>query len=178
MFADGSRAAAEAAMRKALSSSAAWRMERTLPGSARTLVSSGTVDCRTGDSGIEWRTEKPFPSLVAMRKDSMVFEDEDGRREKTADEMPRYSDIRKATDAFADGRLEAFDDVFDVETSSTENGGWRAVFRPRISAMRSLVESAEIEGHELPERVTIRSSNGATSTIRFMSTKEASPHSN
>ena len=95
-------------MRKALSSSATWRMERTLPGSERKLVSSGTVNCRAGGSGIEWRTEKPFPSLVAMRKDMMVFEDEDGRREKAADDMPRYSDIRKATDAFAAGRLEAF----------------------------------------------------------------------
>lgn len=154
-------------MRRALTSSAEWRMERTLPGCARPLVSSGTVDCRVGGSGIEWRTVAPFRSLVAMRRDSMVFEDEDGRREKTAEEMPRYGDICKAADAFAAGRLDAFDEVFDVETTSTTNGGWRAVFRPRISAMRQLVESAVIEGGELPETVTIKSGNGAVSRIVF-----------
>lgn len=158
-------------MRRALSSSATWRMERTLPGSGRTLVSTGTVHCRVGDSGIEWRTEKPFSSLVEMRSDSMVFEDEDGRREKTADEMPRYSDIRRATDAFASGRFDSFDEVFDVEISSTTNGGWRAVFSPRVPAMRQLVESAEIEGCELPETVTIKSGNGAVSRINFKGKK-------
>jgi len=142
-------------------------MERTLPGSERVFVSSGVVDCRVGGSGIEWRTLKPFAALVAMRKDSMVFEDEDGRREKPSGEMSRYDDIRKATDAFAAGRLDAFGDVFDVEIASAPEGRWRAVFKPRVSAMRELVESAEITGGELPESVTIRSGNGATSRISF-----------
>jgi len=155
-------------MRKALASSACWKMERRLPGTDRVFVSSGTVDCSVGGDGIEWRTLEPFRSLVAMKKDSMVFEDEDGRREKASGDMPRYSDIRKATDAFASGSLDAFGDVFDMEVCPTDRGGWRAVFRPRIPAMRSLVESAEIEGGELPETVTIRSGSGAVSKIRFV----------
>ena len=38
---------------------------------------------------------------------------------------------------------------------------------PRIPAMRQIVESAEIEGGELPETVTIKSGNGAVSRIVF-----------
>ena len=145
-------------------------MERTLPGSDRTFVSFGTVDCRAGDSGIEWRTVKPFPSLVAMRKDGMVFEDEDGRREKAAGDMPHYDEIRKATDAFSSGSAGAADDVFETEASMLPDGRWRVVFKPRVAAMRVLVESAEMRGGELPEEVTI-SSGGATSRIFFKAEK-------
>lgn len=157
-------------MRRALVSSASWRMERKLPGSDRVLVSSGTVECRAGGSGIEWRTVKPFPSLVAMRKDKMVFEDEDGRREKEASDMPHYGDIRKATDAFASGSMDAVDDIFETEASMLPGGKWRVVFKPRIMAMRTLVESVEMCGGELPETATIRS-GGATSTIFFKAEK-------
>lgn len=154
-------------MRKALSSSAAWKMERRIPGTDRVFVSSGTVDCRVGGDGIEWRTLEPFRSLVAMRKGSMVFEDEDGRREKPSDDMPRYSDIRKATDAFVNGETAAFDDVFEVLVEPLEGGRWRAVFIPRNAMLRSLVERMELEGSKLPETAILKSGNGISSRITF-----------
>lgn len=154
-------------MRRALSSSADWMMERRLPKSEKALVSSGTVECRLGESGIEWRTLKPFRSLVAMRGGSMVFEDEDGRRERPASDMPRYGDIRKATDAFAAGKTDAFYEVFDAEAEFVAGGGWKVVIRPRPAALRELVESVEISGAELPTSATLRSANGTVSRISF-----------
>lgn len=156
-------------MRKALSSSAAWKMERRLPGSSKTLVSSGVVDCRLGETGIEWRTLAPFRSLVAMRGASMVFEDEDGRRERPAADMPRYADIRKATDDFAAGNADAILEVFDVDAGSVPGGGWKVVLKPRLAAIRQLVESVELSGAELPLVATLRSANGTVSRISFSS---------
>jgi len=164
---DGIRDIAEKAMRKALSSSAAWKMERTLPGTEKVFVSSGTVSCHVGAEGIEWRTLEPFSALVAMKKDAMVFEDEDGRREKSASDMPRYSDIRKATDAFAKGEKTAFDDVFEVKVEALGEGRWKAVFVPRNSMLRGLVESLSVEGKDLPEKAELKSGNGAVSRIAF-----------
>ena len=154
-------------MRKALSSSAAWKMERTLPGAKNVLASSGTVACHVGEEGIEWRTIEPFGALVAMKKDAMVFEDEDGRREKPAADMPRYSDIRKATDAFAKGEKTAFDDVFEVKVESLGEGRWKAVFVPRNSMLRGLVEKLSVEGAELLEKAELKSGNGTVSRITF-----------
>lgn len=165
------REAAAAAFRKALVSSASWRMERTLPGSDRTFVSSGTVDCRVGGSGIEWRTMEPFRSLVAMRKDSIVFEDEDGRREKTAAETPCYADIRKVADAFASGDTDAIEAMFDEESAMLPGGRWRIVLKPRVPAMRTLVKSVEMTGRELPDTVVMMGGNGSASSISFKAAK-------
>ena len=148
-------------------------MERRLPGSDRVFVSSGTVTCRLPDVGIEWRTLTPFRALVAMRSGCMVFEDEDGRRERAAADMPRYDDLRRAVDEFAAGRADAFDGVFDVDVAPLPGGRWRAEFKPRVAAMRTILESAEVSGGELPEAVTIKSGNGTTSRIVFKAGKTA-----
>lgn len=97
----------------------------------------------------------------------MVFEDEDGRREKPSGEMPHYADIRKATDAFANGGTAAFDDVFDVSFEALGEGRWRAVFLPRNAMLRGLVERLTLEGSDLPESAVIESGNGASSRIEF-----------
>ena len=97
-----------AALRRALSSSAEWTMERSFAGSVRPLVSSGTVDC-FAKSGIVWRVSRPFVSSVSMTADSMVFEDEDGLRVKSLREMSHYEAIRERTDAFSGGDAKAFD---------------------------------------------------------------------
>ncbi len=155
-------------MRRALSSSATWRMERTVPGTDRVFKSSGDVACDLGGGGgIVWRTLAPFASTVSMRKDAMVFEDEDGRREKPAGDMPHYEDIRKATDAFAAGDDGAFARVFDTSASALPGGRWKIVMKPRGSAAGKLVEYAAIEGAGLPETVVIRAANGGESRISF-----------
>ena len=157
---------AVSAMQRALDSDAEWTMERRLKGSARTLVSSGTVECRR-NRGIVWRVREPFESSVEMTTNAMIFADEDGRRVKPLAELPHYEDFRLATEAFAAGNANAFDDALAMEEESFADGGWRVRFTPRISAMRQLVKSVEVTGAALPTNVVLDCGDGGVSVIRF-----------
>lgn len=158
--------AAVTSLQKALDASADWTMERRLPGSSRVLVSSGEVDCRAGE-GITWQVLKPFVSSVAMTTNAMIFTDEDGRRVKSLDELPRYEEIRRATDAFASGATNAFDDVFDIREEALPDGGWRLVFTPEVAAMRRLFTAIELTGAALPTNAVLTTGDGGTTVIRF-----------
>lgn len=153
-------------LQKALDSCADWTMERTLAGSGRTLVSAGDVRCKAGES-IVWTVKSPFESSVAMTTNAMVFVDEDGRREKSLDDLPHYEDIRRATDAFAAGNTNAFDGVFEIRETELPSGGWRLELRPEVSAMRRLFTSIEVTGAALPTNAVLHNGDGGTSVIRF-----------
>ena len=144
------------ALQKALGSSATWTMERKFPESVRTLVSTGTVDCVVG-TGIQWRVLHPFPSSVEMTVDSMVFEDEDGRRVKKLADMPYYSAIREKADDFARGdvlvcpglrRLGADDEAKAVGAASAFHV-CRAVRRPGFYKRRASCRRRRGFGHPL-----------------------------
>lgn len=154
------------AMQRSLNADAEWTMERTLPGSSRTLVSRGTVTCRAGE-GILWRVTEPFESSVEMTTNAMIFVDEDGRRVKNLDELPHYADIRAATDAFAAGKTDAFDGVFEFTETVLDDGGWKLTLKPGISAMRRLVASLELTGAALPTNAVLTAGDGGRSVIRF-----------
>ena len=162
--------ACAAALRRALGSSASWTMERRLEGSVRPLVSSGTVEC-FANSGIVWRVERPFPSSVEMTAGSMVFEDEDGRREKTLGDMPHYEAIRERTDAFAGGDAKAFEGLFELEARSAADGeGWILAMTPEIAAMRRMFACVELSGGQTLTNVVLKTGDGGVSTIRFRET--------
>ena len=155
------------ALQKALGSSATWTMERKFPESVRTLVSTGTVDCVVG-TGIQWRVLHPFPSSVEMTVDSMVFEDEDGRRVKKLADMPYYSAIREKADAFARGDTSAFDELFEMSSSAPDCGGWVLTMKPKQSALRRLFTSVELSGDRAFTNAVLRAGDGGVSVIRFM----------
>jgi len=154
------------ALQTALNSDATWAMERTLPGAARVLRSSGEVSCKIG-RGIVWKVKEPFESSVEMTTNAMVFVDEDGRRVKSLGELPHYADIRRATDAFAAGDAKAFDGVFSMSEQELPDGGWKLVLKPDVSAMERLFASVEVSGARLPTNVVMRTADGGLSTIRF-----------
>ena len=156
----------ESAFREALSASAEWKMERTLPGASRVLRCEGSVVCTPG-TGIVWRTERPFEASVTMGVDRMIFEDEDGRREKKLSELPHYEDLRRATDAFAAGGTDAFDGVFAVARAELPGGGWRVTLTPGVSQLGRLVKTVEITGAALPTNVVFLAGDGSVSRISF-----------
>lgn len=159
-------AACTDALRRALGSSAAWRMERRLPGSVRTLVSTGVVTCTVGE-GIVWKTLHPFFSSVSMTTNAMVFADEDGERVKPLDDLPQYGEIRRRTDAFARGDTGAFDGLFALEGKSAPSGGWTLVFTPEVRAMRRLFSSIVLSGDATVTSAVLTTEDGGASTIRF-----------
>lgn len=160
------RTRCESALRRALDADASWKMERKLEGSNRTLVSTGLVSC-AAQKGIIWDMRFPFAEKIAMTTDRMVFTDEDGRREKTLSELPHYSRMREACDAFLAGDSDAFKAIVDIEISAGEHGGWKAVFKPSNRNMRRIMEEVEMTGDETVERIVMRTKGGGITKIEF-----------
>ena len=154
------------ALRRALASCAAWTMERRLPGSVRTLVSTGTVECTAGE-GIVWKTLHPFPFSVSMTPDSMIFTDGDTKRVKPLSDLPHYADIKRRTDAFARGDADAFDGIFELEVKRSLGGAWHLELKPEVRAMRRLFSSIVLTGDETLTTAVFTTEDGGFSTIRF-----------
>lgn len=157
---------ASAAFRRALDADAAWTLARRFAGSERTLVSTGLVSCAVG-RGIVWDVRHPFPASVTMTTNAMIFVDEEGRREKSLDDLPHYAEIRAMTDAFVGGNEKAFDGVFDLAAEARNGGGWVMTLTPEIRAMRRLFTSIELSGAETITNVVLRTEDGGSSSIRF-----------
>lgn len=155
-----------AALQQAFDASADWKMDRRLAGSKRIFTTSGTVSCKAGE-GIVWTVLRPFESTITMGKEEMSFEDEDGKRVKPLSELPHYAALREATDKFVAGDSHAFDEVFEIEEKSFEDGGWRLKLTPRVRAMKRLIEAVEVSGASLPTNVVMKAGDGSTSVIRF-----------
>lgn len=154
------------ALRRALDSSAAWTMERRFPEASRTLVSTGAVECVAG-RGIVWRTAYPFPSSIEMTPDGMVFDDEDGRREKPLDSLPHYADIRRMADSFENGDSSAFDSLFDISHTDAGDGGWTLSMAPKRRDMRRVAAEVVLSGGQSLTGAVIRAHDGSTTSIHF-----------
>lgn len=154
------------ALRRALGSKAAWTMERRFPGSVRTLVSTGAVECTVGEK-IVWQTLHPFPFKVSMTTNSMIFADEDVVRVKPLSDMPHYNEIRRRADAFARGDIRAFDGLFKLKTRSSPGGVWHLELTPEISVMRRLFSTLTLTGRDTLTSVVLTSEDGGCSTISF-----------
>ncbi len=154
------------AFRRALDADAAWTLERRFACSTRTLVSTGLVSCAVG-RGIVWDVRHPFPSSVTMTTNAMIFVDEEGRREKSLDDLPHYAEIRKMTDAFVAGDSKAFDGVFGLAAATTGDGGWVMTLTPEVRAMRRLFASIELSGAETITNAVLKTEDGGSSVIRF-----------
>ena len=155
------------ALRRAADSGATWTMERRWEGTQRSLVSGGTVECRAGE-GIRWRTLQPFPALVEMRAEGMVFEDEDGKRFRPADSIPQYAEIRRLTDAFAAGAEAGFERLFEATVLEPGEGeAWRVRLVPTVREMRGLVQEVELSGGDALTGAVLRTRDGSVTEIRF-----------
>ena len=153
------------AIRRALSSSASWRMTRQMKGATVPLVSSGVVVCKP-QAGIDWRVEKPIESLIQMNASSMTISNEDEVIVKKLDELPHYRQIRERVDRFAAGDYKAFDGIFDVEFSEIA-GGWKLELEPDNFAMKRLFTRVTVIGGDLVESVRMVNADSSVSEIRF-----------
>ena len=102
-----------------------------------------------------------------MTTNAMVFVDEDGERVKDLDDLPYYREIRKRTDSFAQGNVEAFDGLFEVKVDILPEGEWSLAMKPENRAMRRLFSSATLKGDAKLKSVVLETEDGGISAIRF-----------
>ena len=156
----------ETAIKRAFNARATWVMERTLPGSVKSLVSTGIVSFVVR-KGICWQVCHPFCESITMSTNEMIFADEDSRRVKPLSQLPHYAELQKACDSFYYGDTKAFDDVFDASVAFSSNGLWTVTLSPSVRAMRRLIKSVELSGRDTIEKALIYTGDGGKSLIKF-----------
>lgn len=165
----GPRGMFENAMRRALDSSAAWTMTKTVTGTPLRLSAKGTVTCVKGD-GIIWKMEQPLESTVQMEAGRMKFTDAQGERTVEAGDMPHYRSIRQAVDGFFAGKPSQIEKLFEV-TAEKNGEGWRVVLSPRRRDIRHIVRSVTVWGGATVDKAEFVFSSGETAVYEFQETK-------
>jgi outer membrane lipoprotein-sorting protein len=163
------------ALQRALDADATWVMTKTLPDLKQPILSTGSVSCWK-EKGMVWKTLTPFEEEIRITKESITLLIDDEVETQSCDEMPYYSDICEATDAFLEGDTEAFEDLFDwTWQSASETSAWTMTLEVKPRQMRRLFKTITLSGNETLEAVTFVSGDkkmGSTH-LRFTETKDS-----
>lgn len=130
---------------------------KTISSIKRDLQSSGTfVFCA---EGIIWKTEKPFPSVLAVGSDVMVQIGADEK--KTVSDISgneTFRNIVSALNSVFSNDAERLKSNFDISLEEKGGGKWSAVLFPTDKTIASVIDSIELDG-------TVDSSGGALRSV-------------
>lgn len=163
-----------AALQRALDADATWVMTKTLPDLKQPILSTGQVSCWK-EKGMVWKTVTPFEEEIRVTKASITLIVDDEIETKPCDEMPYYTDICEATDAFLQGETDAFEDLFDwTWQEDATSGTWTMTLDVNRRQLRRLFKTISLMGGETLESVTFISGDKkmGTTLLRFTETKD------
>lgn len=117
---------------------------KTIRAVNRSLKSGGTFIFST--EGIMWRTEKPFPSSLAVGKTSVIQTRADGSRSVIDASSNRiFMSIASTLSALFSGDSAALHEHFNVSFSPLPHG-WKAELSPKDSVVASVLTSLSLSG--------------------------------
>ena len=131
--------------------------EKTILKAGRTLTSSGIFIF--SEEGILWKTQKPFPSAMAVTLDAVIQTRADGKKTVTdAKGNQIFLSISKSLSAMFRGNKNELLDNFNVEFSTEGNAGqgWTIHLTPKDKTVQAILGSIEVSGAALQ-----RGSSGA-----------------
>ena len=163
------------ALQRALDADASWVMTKTLPDLKQPIRSTGAVSCWK-EKGMVWKTLTPFEEEIRITKTAITFLVDDEVETKPCDEMPYYTDICEATDAFLQGETEAFEDLFDwTWQAPTESTPWTMTLDVNRRQLRRLFKTIILSGNKTLESVTFVSGDAkmGTTLLHFTETKDS-----
>ncbi len=124
--------------------------EKTISSLNRTLKSFGTFIF--SDEGIVWKTEKPFPSVMAVSLDKVVQTRADGTKTfMDASQNQIFLSISKSLSAMFSGNKNALLENFNVDFKNTKNGTenkneWTLFLTPKDESVSAILKSIQVSG--------------------------------
>lgn len=140
----------------------------------RSLKSSGTFIFST--EGIMWRTEKPFPSSLAVGKTSVIQTRADGSQSVIDASSNRiFTSIATTLSSLFSGDSDALYENFTVLFSETSHG-WKAELSPKDSVVASVLTSLSLLGtaddsFAVLDSIVMTEASGDTITYLFTEQK-------
>ena len=122
-----------------------FQQVKTIKAVNRSLKSSGTFIFSL--EGIMWKTEKPFPSSLAVGKTSVIQTKADGSKTVIdASQNQIFASISGTLVSLFSGDLEGLKKSFDVNYSC-DGSTWKAELLPFDSAVKSVLSSLVVSGN-------------------------------
>ena len=129
---------------------------KTVSSAKRQLKSYGTfLICH---EGIVWNTQKPFASVLAVKKDAVIQQNASGAKTVIeASGNPMFSSIAESLASVFSNDTTELEKHFSVSFSEAENGTWFSKLVPKDSTISSVIESIDLSGSYTAENASISS---------------------
>lgn len=135
---------------------------KTLQTNGRKLTSKGNFIF--SQSGILWKTEKPFPSSLILTKDAMVQIAANGKKSvMSGKDNQIFANISETLSSVFSGNVEALQKNFDCSFSEA-GSEWNIFLKPKDSTIASVMKSLLLSGKW----------NGADAELGFLEMTESS----
>lgn len=148
------------------------RFEQTkqLAGMKKPLVSSGRF-CVVAGKGVLWRTLKPFPNTLRLKRDEIVhMQGERVAMRLDASQEPTVRMINGVLFSLLAGDLGQLETLFEVDGSATDSG-WKVALKARSAALARAVGAISLDGGAYVRSIHMNEASGDKTDIVFSDIK-------
>lgn len=143
---------------------------KQLAGMKKPLASSGRF-CVVAGKGVLWRTLKPFPNTLRLKRDEIVhLQGERVAMRLDASQEPTVRMINGVLFSLLAGDLGQLDSLFEVDGSAT-NDSWKVSLKARNAALARAVGAIALDGGAYVRSIHMAEESGDRTDIVFSDIK-------
>lgn len=143
-----------------------FQQTKQLAGMKKPLLSSGRF-CVVAGKGVLWRTLKPFPNTLRLKRDEIVhLQGERVAMRLDASQEPTVRMINGVLFSLLAGDLGQLDTLFEVEGTAT-NDSWKVALKARNAALARAVGAISLEGGAYVRSIHMLEESGDRTDISF-----------
>ncbi len=143
---------------------------KRLAGMKKPLLSTGRF-CVVAGKGVLWRTLKPFPNTLRLKRDEIVhLQGERVAMRLDASQEPTVRMINGVLFSLLGGDLGQLDSLFEVD-GSVSGGAWKVALKARSAALARAVGAIALEGGAYVRSIQMVEESGDRTEIVFSDIK-------
>ena len=122
-----------------------FNQEKTAPNLKRPLKSSGKFIF--SETGIVWQTQKPFPSTMAVTKDSMTMTAANGKKTVTDGSTNEvFKSVAATLTALFSGNRSELEKHFEIKDFSANASTWKVSLTPKDKTIAQALTKIDMSG--------------------------------
>jgi outer membrane lipoprotein-sorting protein len=147
-----------------------FEQSKQLAGMKKPLVSSGRF-CVVAGKGVLWRTLKPFPNTLRLKRDEIVhLQGERVAMRLDASQEPTVRMINGVLFSLLAGDLGQLETLFEVDGSVT-GSTWKVALKARSAALARAIGAISLDGAAYVRSIQMNEESGDKTSIVFSDIK-------
>lgn len=143
-----------------------YKQTKTFSDSPRKLVSSGIVTI-VPSKGIVWKMDKPYKSILAVGKDTLVQQIRDSKPVRMDVEGNLvFLSIARCMDSLFCGEFELLEETFRTE-QQIQDGKWTLILLPKDNTIANFMTRIVIKGTDSIESLELNEKTGDSILYEF-----------